>query len=207
MNYELSLYTTLEDAIGMSYADRGNLMYQVTFPNEKKTWVYNYTTKTWFERTYYNSATEREEHHLVQYTSKYKSLDIAGGLRSGILYIMDNEGFTDNGIPIRRKRTTTHGNSEFKLVGIDNLEIRMESTALATGDGSDPQVSMRYSNDGGHTFSTEMPRSSGKMGEHAKRIRWNRLGIGSEWVFEFSFVEPIKFSIISGAIQITEIEG
>ena len=91
-------------------------------------------------------------------------------------------------------------------MGIDLLEIRVEAKPVSTGRGSDPQMVMRYSHDGGHSWSNEITRSVGRIGEYAKRIQWNRLGIGSEWLFEFTFVEPIEYAIIGASASISEVE-
>ena len=202
----ISNYATLSDGIGCTYTDRGNIIYQISFPNAKKTWAYNYTTKLWHELSFHDSTNFEEVHHLIQYTTTTQNIFIGGGVRDGKIYLIDANTYTDNGEVITRTRTTRHNHQGFKLVGIDTLEIRMESDALPTGTGSDPHIVMRYSNDGGHTWSNEIPRSSGKVGEYAKRIQWNRLGIGSEWTFEFVFTDPIKFSIIDAEVTITGVE-
>lgn len=203
---ELSQYTSLADGIGSTYTDRGNIIYQISFPNQKKTWAYNYTTKLWHQLEYHDSTNFTDDHHLLQYTVANKNIFLGGGVRDGKIYVIDEDVYTDAGEVITRTRTTKHNNQEFQLVGLDVLEIRMESDSLPTGDGSDPQLTLRYSNDGGHTWSHHLNRSTGKLGEYAKRIRWNRLGIGSEWVFELTFNDPIKFSIIDAAVTITEVE-
>lgn len=207
---EILSYTTRDDAIGMAYNDRGHLMYQITFPTEEKTWVYDYTTKMWHERVYtyvdgLGYATERE--HLGQFYTQYENLHLTGGVRSGILYLMKDTYYDDAGVAIRRIRTTAPQNNEFQLFGIDRLELRVETgQATQSGEGSDPQIRLRYSYDGGHTWSNEMPRSMGLVGQYNKPITWNRLGSGREWVFEFSIAEPIKFSIIDAAVSVSEVE-
>ncbi len=81
------------------------------------------------------------------------------------------------------------------------LQLDMEvGLGLATGQGSDPQVMMRWSDDGGKTWSNEYMRSAGKQGEYKKRIIWRRLGRGRDRIFEFVVSDPIAFSIIDGWI-------
>jgi hypothetical protein len=199
---EILSYSTRDDAIGMAYNDRGHLMYQITFPTAEKTWVYDYTTKLWHERRYTLDAA-----HLGQFYTQFSNLSLTGGNSSGIIYLMSDQYYDDAGTAIRRIRTTAPQSNEFNLFGIDKFELRMETgQALQSGDGSDPQVRLRVSLDGGHSWSNEMVRSMGLVGQYNKNITWNRLGVGREWVFELSISEPIKFSIIDASISVAEVE-
>ncbi len=200
-------YERRDDAIACSYNYKGHLMYQISFPTAKKTWVFDYTTKAWHERSYYNSFVQEHEHHLFQYATILDSLHIVAGIRNGKVYLSDERYLDDNGEDIRRIRSTpiSYDPELYKLVAIDSLDIRLE-TGRAEPTDREPQVSMRYSHDGGHTWSDYMNRSFGAIGEYAKPIRWNRLGIGREWMFEFSIVEPVKFSIIDANVSHTDVE-
>lgn len=64
-----------------------------------------------------------------------------------------------------------------------------------TGQGDDPQIMLRVSHDGGHTFGSEHWRSAGRIGETGLRARWPRLGGGTklrDTVFEISMTDPVK---------------
>ena len=202
---EFLSYRVRDDAIACTYNDRGHLMYQITFPTVKKTWVYDYNSKMWHERSYYNSFTDSDEAHLGQYYTQFHSLHLMGGQASGMIYLSSELYYDDNGVDIRRIRTTPvqFEPTEHKMVVIDRLELRMGSGDAA--QGVTPYVSMRYSHNGGHTWSSEMNRSFGATGEYGKLIDWNRLGGGFEWLFEFSVVTPTKFSIIEAVISSSNI--
>ncbi len=64
--------------------------------------------------------------------------------------------------------------------------------------GVDPQITMRYSDDGGKTWSNTFSRSMGRMGEYSARIYWNRLGTGRDRVFEFTGSDAVKV-VLTGA--------
>lgn len=197
-------YNTFNDAIACGYNDRGHLMYQITFPTANKTWVFDYLSKTWHERSYYDSFSNTLKSHLGQYYTKLGPLHIMSGYRDGKLYLQKKDVYTDNGVDIRRIRTTSHQNLEFEFTTIHQVAIRMETgRAPVTGDGSDPYITLRYSNDGGHTWSNHMERSIGQIGEYSKPITWNRLGTARSWIFEFSLSDPIPFSIIEGYVKVS----
>ena len=69
---------------------------------------------------------------------------------------------------------------------------------LTTGQGSDPQVMLRWSDDGGDTWSNEHWRSLGKTGAKKTRVHWNRLGqFGDKGrIFELTKSDPVEFSLL-----------
>lgn len=203
---EILSYSRRDDAVAMSYNDRGHLMYQITFPSAKKTWVYDFTTGAWHERAWFSAYTGVLEHHLGQFFAQYESLSLMAGIRDGKIYLSSENYLNDNDVSIRRIRTTPiqYDKDLFRYVGINRLELRLgigDSTLTA------PKITMRYSHDGGHTWSDHLVRDLGAVGEYAKRVIWNRLGSGSEWIFEFTIVEDMPFTIIDGTVNVTELES
>jgi hypothetical protein len=57
---------------------------------------------------------------------------------------------------------------------------------------------MRYSDDGGNSWSNEKWRSFGKIGEYTKQALWRRQGTARERIFEFTITDPVPVRI-SGA--------
>jgi hypothetical protein len=208
LNKEFGAYQTTSDCVGMEFLQNGHLMAQFDFPTEKKTWCYDYSLGYWLERPYHDSSLEQFGSYLGQYSAQYQNLLLTGGRQSGKLYIMSPQYYDDNGEGIFRIRTVGPFNKEFDLITVDELRLRMTSgLASQSGLGSDPQISMRYSIDGGHTWSPSIAMSIGKVGEYAKMIVWPPLGMGREWFFEFTIVEPINFSLIDASARVTIEEG
>lgn len=198
---EIRSYSVTDDAKAYQYSDRGHLFYVLTFPTEKKTWVFDLSIRQWHERA---SFTQDDEftRERINVHARFKSFDLVGDFENGNLYVMSDKYFDDDGDPIHRLRTTSFQQMEFNFVGVDSLEIHMESgKADQTGAGSDPQMMMRYSHDGGYTWSHQMARSIGKVGEYGKRIRWNRLGSGREWIFEFRITDDIAVALIDASVD------
>jgi hypothetical protein len=69
---------------------------------------------------------------------------------------------------------------------------------LTVGQGSDPVVVLRWSNDGGHTWSNERTGHIGVQGAYDQRVLWNRLGHARDRVYEVSGTDPVKI-VITGA--------
>lgn len=204
VNNAIAGYQQVSDAIAYSYTIRGHLMYQITFPNQGVTWVYDRTTKMWHERTFNNTTLGNQEAHLSRCHTQYVTTDLVGD-DDGVVYFTGPEYYDDNGTSIRCVRTTQPLNAEFEYIGIDKLEVRMKSGLAPSG--TDPQITMRYSNDGANSWSTEESRSIGQTGEYGKRIIWNRLGSAVEWEFEFVISSPTDFAIIDASVDVSGMEA
>lgn len=204
MTAEIQKYSRLDDAIAMSYNDRGHIMYQITFPTAGKTWVYDYLTKVWHERSYLNFASGKEEAHLGQFYARIETLQLMGGLRDGKIYISSSDYYTDNGAPIRCARISScqYDTEQFNLAEVARIDLRV---GISTHNVQSPKITLRYSNNGGHTWSHHLIRNLGNTGEYARLVTWNRLGTAREWVFELVVTDPIDFTIIE-AVAIVELE-
>ena len=78
---------------------------------------------------------------------------------------------------------------------------------LVTGQGSDPQAMMRFSDDGGETWSNQQTRSFGKIGERSKRVKWNRLGVSRGRVYEVAISDPVKVSMVDAYLEVSQGNG
>ena len=77
---------------------------------------------------------------------------------------------------------------------------------LNSGQGSDPQVMLRWSDDGGHTFSNEHWKSMGAIGKYGKRTIWRRLGATMkirDRVYEVSGTDPVRIYIMGAELAIS----
>jgi hypothetical protein len=78
-----------------------------------------------------------------------------------------------------------------------------ETTSEIIVQGSDPQVMLRWSDDGGHTWSNEHWRSMGKLGQTGRRVLWRRLGMTMKLrdrVYEVSGTDPVKIAIMGAEL-------
>jgi hypothetical protein len=67
----------------------------------------------------------------------------------------------------------------------------------ASGDGSDPIVQMRISNDNGNTWTTYRDGKLGAQGAYEQRTVWHRNGRGKrpQTILQFKASEPVQFSV------------
>lgn len=70
--------------------------------------------------------------------------------------------------------------------------------------GADPQVMLRWSDDGGHTWSNEHWKSMGQIGQTGYRTIWRRLGMTlklRDRVYEISGTDPVKIAIMGAELH------
>jgi hypothetical protein len=88
--------------------------------------------------------------------------------------------------------------------------IILESGSILATQGVDPQVMLRWSDDGGHTWSNEYWRSMGRIGEYGTRVIWRRLGMTTKLrdrVYEVSGTDAVKIAIMGAELYVTPTNG
>ena len=77
----------------------------------------------------------------------------------------------------------------------------LETEAYEATPGYDPQAMLRWSNDGGSTWSNEHWTSIGRIGRYTNRAIWRRLGFARDRIFEVAISAPVKAVIISANLK------
>lgn len=89
------------------------------------------------------------------------------------------------------------------LITEDDVYLTAQSGILIP---SVPEVMLRWSDDGGHTWSNEHWRSMGTIGEYGYRTIWRRLGMTlklRDRVYEVSGTDPVKIAIMGAELYVT----
>ena len=202
----ISAYASTTDAIGFSYQQNGHEFYVLNFPTGQATWVYDKTasqlagTPMWHERAFFTNG--QLQRALPNCHALFNGLNIVGDYRNGNLYAFDLGTYTDNGAAIKRLRAwRALKEPSYQPVRFSQLNIDME-TGITVAPDVDPQMVLRWSDDGAHTWSTERYVSAGKVGQTAARVQFNRLGStrrnsGLDRIFELSTTDPFRVAIIN----------
>ena len=203
IEFAISQYDTIDDAIAYTYQQEGHTFYVLTFPSADATWVYDAATGAWHQRAaWYNGAFKR---HRSNCQVTYKGEVVVGDYENGKIYAFDMDVYDDAGQTqrwLRSWRALPTGQNELVRTAHHSLQLDCESgVGLNEGQGDDPQVMLRWSDDGGHTWSYEHWAPMGKIGQYYRRVFWRRLGMTlklRDRVYELSGTDPVKV-IIMGA--------
>jgi hypothetical protein len=71
----------------------------------------------------------------------------------------------------------------------------------AAGNPRDPQIMLRWSDDGGQAWSNEHWIGAGQAGTFKTRALWNRLGYARDRVYEVAVTDDIPWRIIDAYLR------
>jgi hypothetical protein len=196
-------YETTDNAIGHCFTFDSQNFYLLSFPSHA-TWLFS-EGAGWTNLTY----GEDSPHLIGDYAYCYGK-HLVSDRRNGNIYELDFDTYADNGETIFRQRDTAKiSGKSFGMPGkeifMERLEIVVErGVGLISGQGSDPQMMMQYSDDGGNTWSSERWASLGVMGEYSPMapLVWDDLGSFYERMFRFKVSDPVKVVLISASADI-----
>lgn len=202
---EIQTYGDISDAVGFSYQQDGHLMYVLNFPTANKTWAYDAATNLWHERAGWDSTQGKFTRHRGNCHMSFNTRAIIGDYQNGKIYEFDMTTYADDSEIqkwLRSWRALPSGQNNLKRTIHHTLQLDCESgVGLNLGQGSDPEVSLRWSDDGGHTWSNAHVKKMGKFGDYGYRVIWRRLGSTHKLrdrIYEVSGTDPVKV-IINGA--------
>lgn len=204
-SYAMENFSTLEDAIGDSYEKYGHTFYTLSFPQAEATWCWDSELNTWHERgewleEEYRFGIWRPCFHVFVF-GQHRVLDLNG---SGVYELSEAYGTNVDGEVIRRLRRSPGLVNENKLMFYAQFELDLEpGLGTVSGQGSDPMVMLRMSNNGGKTWGNETLRSAGRMGEYGTRVIWNRCGAARRRVFEVSVSDPIPWRVLNAYLKVS----
>ena len=194
----------VSNALAWTYQLEGHEVYVVTFPSigtNGLTWAYDNTTGLWHKWLYRNNQNEYERHR-GNCCAFFNQQVLVGDYENGKIYQLARNFYTDDGQPIRRIRRAPHITTDLQRQYFHELQIQFQpGVGLSTGQGEDPQAMLRWSNDGGSTWSNEYWTTIGKQGKYLNRAIWRRLGFSRDKVFEVSISDPVKAVIISANLK------
>jgi hypothetical protein len=132
---------------------------------------------------------------------------VLGDSSSGNLYAFNPKTMTDNGTArrwLRRWRglpAPSEAAERFSALTVDM------QTGAGVPDGDHPHVSLRWSDDGGYTWSDERIMSVGRLGSTIKTVKFNRLGTtrrfkSSDRTFELSSDDPFLVAILGADVEV-----
>lgn len=197
----IATYATISDAVAYTYQQEGHSFYVLTFPTENVTWVYDVITATWHQRAWLDVDGSFSRHRSNCHAF-FGRKNLVGDWDTGKIYQMSTLIYDDAGNPLVRLRASPHIASNGAKIAHANVEFDIETgVGLQSGQGSDPQVQLRWSDDKGHTFSNARMKSIGAAGEYNKRVRFTRLGQSRDRVYELSYSEPTPFTIMGARIN------
>ena len=201
---------SISDAIAYTYQLEGHECYVVTFPSLDITWVYDITTQLWHKWLWTDSQNNYHRHRS-NCSAFFQNVVLVGDWQNGQIYQLDPNNYTDNSDSIRRLRRCPHLTTDLQRQYFDELQIQFQPGVGLEGItdpplnaetiGANPQAMLRWSSDGGSTWSNEHWSQIGKVGRYNNRIIWRRLGWARDRIYEVVVTDPINAVIVSANLK------
>ena len=190
----------------LTYHDQGQTFPCFSFPNQNSTWVYSVQEKLWHERGKWDSATQKYLAWAPRVHADCFNKHLVGDRTTGTIWEMDTAYATDvDGHGIRRLRRTPGLTDEHQRHPIDRLQLLMDvGVGTQTGQGSNPRGMLRVSDDQGNTWSNELWRSLGRVGQYRQPVVWDRLGAKEDTMLEFVVSDPVPVRITDAWVNNAE---
>lgn len=190
----------VSDAIGYTYQQTGHEFYMLTFPTQNKTWCFDLATGLWHKRGYRVPDTGALMRHRSNCRSTYGNDVVVGDFENGNLYRFSTSVYTDDGEKILRRRRPPHITSDLNNVFHHSLQVQFQP-GVGNSDIENPQMILRWSDDGGFTFGNDHFISVGKTGQYKNRAIKRALGCARDRVYEIDVTDPFNAVIVSGELK------
>lgn len=197
VEFAIAQFSTSLDAEGDTYNEQGHQFYNLDCATAGSSWAYDLTSGMWSERGPWN--TDAFQVRDVRACIYANNMNLVLSRTGTGIYQMSQDLFTEtDGVTgLRRVRRAPHIVSMLNRVRYFKLRMLMEvGVGLSTGQGSDPQIMLRYSDDGGQSFGLETLASAGAFGAYSTLPEWYQLGQARDRVFEISVSDPIPWRLV-----------
>ena len=148
LNTLFSSFTTVSDAVALTYTVYGHPIYQITFPSEDRSFAYDVKTNIWHEA---QTGVEDQGRHFARYGVTFGGKNYVSDETSGTVYYLDKDVYTDNEEPIKRQVFTRHIRNQGNELTLSELFLDFE-TGVGTEPPASPVGQIAYTTPGTYTF-------------------------------------------------------
>jgi len=225
----IASYINATDALGFTWQENGHTFYALTFKTANVTWVLDISAGAWHQRSSKLSAANvsattpivRVSYSQILSDGTYGRWNACGIQEfNGEIYVRDfptgnvnklKPGtYTDDSQPIIWRRTAPLLSASLKRMFFNYLQIDMDTGTGLLPDsvqGYDPIIFLRYSDDGGKSWSTPKQGNIGKIGTYNTSVKWNRLGSSKNRLFEISGADPVSTTVYQAFLDMEAENG
>jgi len=207
LSYAITQYPVISDALGYIYTEEGHEFYVLIFPTANRTWVYDLTTGMWHERRSFDPVGGELNRQRVNVLVNFAGMRLGGDFANGRLYEQSRKYYADDQFPLVAVRRAPHVWDRSDRDRVIHARLQIEffpGSGLPVGQGADPQIMLRWSNDGGQTWGNEHWTSIGAIGETLARAIWRRLGSARDRVYEARISDPVRRDVCGASLQLLE---
>jgi Phage stabilisation protein len=205
IEYAMEGYGTVSDAMAFAHTMEGHSFYTLTFPSVPVTWVYDGSTGLWHRRESRDSIGRGIGRWRVNSYARCYGRQLAGDFESNKIYTLSLDAFTEDGTPLARVAVSPPLQAMGDRMFMPRVDLIVETgVGLSTGQGSDPQAMLQWSDDGGRSWSNEHWATLGAVGAYRRHARWYRCGSFDERYLRLTISDPVRIAILGASAELTK---
>lgn len=194
---------SLTDTETLVYEQDGHLFAVFSFP-DRGTWVVDLESGAWHERSTRNITEMRDDMWRPRVHCYAFNRHLVGDRSSGTISQLDvTVGTEADGSVIRRVRVAPplFAKSMERLI-VSRFDLMLDAgLGLASGQGEDPVVMMRVSQNG-RSWGAERRTTAGRMGDYDHQAFFTRCGSSEKiWQPEIVVSDPIPWRLVGAQIE------
>jgi len=170
------------------YHQQGHAFYMLQVKGLDTTLVLDVAVNQWHERSFKNASLNKREQHRGSTHFVFDNKNLVGDRENGNIYDLSLDYADDFGQVLVYERITAHIDAEKQNIKHNKFELD-----CMVGFGGN--ISLRYSDDGGFTWSAWLTISLGDVGHYKTRAEWRRLGMANDRVYHLRGHGVAKFQI------------
>lgn len=187
-------YPTVADAVTMAYQIGGHEVIGIYFPSGNAWWAYDATTQLWHQRTFGGLTTPWLPYCMAGWGNLqfpyYPAINqvLVGAWNGPQLYLLSENNYTDNGVPITRQRAWAHQQQDGQRIAYTRFAAQVSGAAM-----SPDTLALDWSDDAGQTFGTPVNQTinNATNGQYL----WRRLGYGRDRVYRLTWSGEGEFAL------------
>ena len=169
------------DAVSWTYQAEGHTYYLIDLSAEGTTLCFDLSTGRWHRR-----ESKQDDGSFGAWDCRYAEYafgrTLCGYQDGGLLVELVSDRTEADGKPVVRTFRSNPVISNGHPLMCRELRAYFDTGRASLG--LVPQAMMRFSNDGGYTWSNTQWRDIGTTGAYSQPVSWQALGVGREWCFE-----------------------
>jgi hypothetical protein len=167
-------------------------------PRTSSTLIYNIKANAFETRELLDGSAWRPGGHGI-----LGGRNIVGSRLQARNLLLSLESFEDAGQEMIRRRRSQMVHVLNKEMDFWSLIVDLQGgVGTVLPAGANPQLKMRYSNDGGQTWSNYLIEDVGAIGETLRRVVFDQLGSGRQRVWEIELSEAVNLTIVAAYAEI-----
>jgi hypothetical protein len=196
IDFRLAQLTAPNDSYGFLFRQDGHLLYQITFPTDNLSYVYDFNTQMFF-----TLCDPNMDYHIAKRVAFFNDNYYFVSINDGNVYRLSSNITTFDGAEVPRIRVCP----AFRLPDQSNFIVNSLGFTLEQGISADiERVDLSVSRDGGESFGNSYGVWMNPLGVRKNKLTYWNLGYANDFTPQFRFWGQGRFVAFNGTLEVSQ---